>query len=164
MGSRDCCYFIRFTDTLFQQFYSPYSVHPQIETKEYSKMRLFLNFYLKLSASVTLFPSQLGGTTQPTVGDLGGGGLGGIAGLGDIFGFNTAPVYIPPQEVWLTAAKGKGLEIMGTMSHKNNQVLMDLTLSNKAMQAMTGFAAQFNKNRFVTYTQFLSESFTCLII
>ena len=57
--------------------------------------------------------------------------------------------FVVGLQVWLPASKGKGLEISGTMSHRNNQVLMDLTLTNKAMQPMTGFAAQFNKNRYV---------------
>jgi AP-1 complex subunit beta-1 len=51
------------------------------------------------------------------------------------------------EQVWLTAVKGKGLEILGTFSRKNNQVIMELTLNNKAMQAMSGFAIQLNKNR-----------------
>jgi hypothetical protein len=50
--------------------------------------------------------------------------------------------------VWLPAAKGKGLEISGTFSRKNGQVLMELTLTNRALQAMSGFAIQFNKNSF----------------
>jgi hypothetical protein len=50
--------------------------------------------------------------------------------------------------VWLPAAKGKGLEISGTFSRKSGQVLMELALTNRAMQAMTGFAIQFNKNRY----------------
>jgi len=47
----------------------------------------------------------------------------------------------------LPAAKGKGLEISGTFSRKNGQVLMELTLTNRALQPMSGFAIQFNKNR-----------------
>jgi len=49
----------------------------------------------------------------------------------------------------LPAAKGKGLEISGTFSRKNGQVLMELTLTNRALQPMSGFAIQFNKNRFL---------------
>jgi len=51
-------------------------------------------------------------------------------------------------QVWLPAAKGKGLEISGTFSCKNGQLLMELTLTNRALQPMSGFAVQFNKNRF----------------
>ena len=81
---------------------------------------------------------------------LGGGPMGGdaLGGLGDIFGIQSTPSYVPPQEVWLTAQKGKGLEITGTFARKNNQINMELTFTNKAMQAMTGFAVQFNKNRY----------------
>ena len=59
--------------------------------------------------------------------------------------FPTSHCLFP--KVWLAPTKGKGLEISGTMSRKNNQILMDLTLTNKAMQQMSGFAVQFNKNR-----------------
>lgn len=69
--------------------------------------------------------------------------------LGDIFGLTTAPImYTPPKACWLPAEKGKGLEIWGTFSRRTAQITMDLTLTNKAMQAMNGFAIQFNKNSF----------------
>merc|ERR1740129_1862369 len=72
--------------------------------------------------------------------------------LGDIFGLEggagTHTGYIPPKQVWLSAAKGKGLEISGSWSLKNNMVTMELTLENKAMQAMNTFAVQLNKNSF----------------
>ena len=32
--------------------------------------------------------------------------------------------------------------------HRNGQVFMDMTFTNKAMQPMSGFAIQFNKNSF----------------
>lgn len=81
---------------------------------------------------------------------LGGGAPGGdmLGGLGDIFGMPQTQSYIPPQEVWLPASKGKGLEITGTFSRKNGQMNMELTFTNKAMQPMMGFAIQFNKNSF----------------
>lgn len=81
---------------------------------------------------------------------LGGGTSGGdmLGGLGDIFGMPQPQSYVPPQEVWLTAPKGKGLEITGTFARKNKQINMELTFTNKAMQAMSGFAIQFNKNSF----------------
>lgn len=98
-------------------------------------------------------PAQGGGA------DIFGGGSGGgvapgqpspgISGLGDIFSLTSAPAsYVPPAEVWLPAAKGKGLEISGTFSRKNGSVCMDFTFTNRAMQAMTDFAVQFNKNSF----------------
>ena len=54
----------------------------------------------------------------------------------------------PPGQVWLTAQKGKGLELSGSWSLKNNVVHMEMTFSNKAMQAMQGFGIQLNKNSF----------------
>ncbi|CAG9815062.1 unnamed protein product [Phaedon cochleariae] len=69
--------------------------------------------------------------------------------LGDIFGLSAAPaMYTPPKVCWLPADKGKGLEIHGTFSRRAGQISMDMTLTNKAMQAMSGFAVQFNKNSF----------------
>merc|ERR1712055_219052 len=56
--------------------------------------------------------------------------------------------YVPPKQVWLTAQKGKGLEISGSWSLKNNVIHMEMTFSNKAMQAMQGFGIQLNKNSF----------------
>ncbi|XP_052216549.1 AP-1 complex subunit beta-1-like [Dreissena polymorpha] len=81
---------------------------------------------------------------------LGGGPSGAdmLGGLGDIFGMPQTQSYVPPQEVWLPAAKGKGLEITGTFARKNNTIHMELTFTNKAMQPMSGFAIQFNKNSF----------------
>ena len=71
--------------------------------------------------------------------------------LGDIFGMSGASqttFYIPPKQEWLSAAKGKGLEVLGTFSRKNGSIFMDMTLANKAMQPMNGFGIQFNKNSF----------------
>jgi len=57
-------------------------------------------------------------------------------------------------KIWLPAARGKGLEISGTFTRKNGQIIMEMTLANRAMQAMGGFAIQFNKNSFgLTPTQ-----------
>ena len=36
----------------------------------------------------------------------------------------------------------------GTFSRRQGQIYMDMTISNKAMQAMGQFAIQFNKNRY----------------
>ncbi|XP_014664948.1 PREDICTED: AP-1 complex subunit beta-1-like [Priapulus caudatus] len=80
--------------------------------------------------------------------------FGGDAGLlGDIFGVGpgsgaSAGFYVPPKQMWLPAAKGKGLEITGTFSRRGGQIVMDVTISNKAMQPMEGFAIQLNKNSF----------------
>ncbi len=73
---------------------------------------------------------------------------GGAGGLGDIFGgISLGACYVMPKEIWLPAAKGKGMEIAGTFSRKNGQPCMEMTFSNKAMQALGGFAIQLNKNR-----------------
>ncbi|RWS08542.1 AP-2 complex subunit beta-1-like protein [Dinothrombium tinctorium] len=69
--------------------------------------------------------------------------------LGDIFGIpSTNAFYTPPKQVWLPAIRGKGLEIMGTFTRRGGQIYMEMTFINKAMQAMMGFAIQFNKNSF----------------
>ena len=38
--------------------------------------------------------------------------------------------------------------LLGTFSRRQGQPYMDLTLTNRAMQPMGGFAIQFNKNSF----------------
>jgi len=70
--------------------------------------------------------------------------------LGDIFGMGGSAHtgYVPAKQVWLTAQKGKGLEISGSWSLRNNVITMEMTFSNKAMQAMQGFGIQLNKNSF----------------
>ena len=77
------------------------------------------------------------------------------ATLGDIFGIggSTHTGYVPPKQVWLSADKGKGLEVMGTWSRRNGIINMEMTFTNRAMQAMTGFGIQLNKNRYVFYIQ-----------
>lgn len=87
----------------------------------------------------------LGGTS-----DISGGVAPSTTGLlGDIFGLTTTPtMYTPPKTCWLPAEKGKGMEIYGTFSRRAGQMSMDMTLTNKAMQAMSNFAIQFNKNSF----------------
>lgn len=85
-----------------------------------------------------------GGPTEPPAG-------GASSLLGDIFGLSgtslTVGVQIP-KIVWLPAEKGKGLEIQGSFSRRNGEIFMDMTLTNKAMQPMSGFAIQLNKNSF----------------
>ena len=77
-----------------------------------------------------------------------------LGGLADIFsglGIQTTvgtASFVPPKQSWLIAQKGKGLEINGTFSRINGIVNMDMDFTNKAMQAMTGFAIQLNKNSF----------------
>lgn len=70
--------------------------------------------------------------------------------LGDIFGLNTQTTTMTQiaKITWLPAEKGKGLEIQGTFSRRGAGVYMDMVFTNKAMQAMSGFAIQLNKNSF----------------
>lgn len=87
----------------------------------------------------------MGVNSAPAESATGGSGL-----LGDIFGLSAAQstnVTIP-KTVWLPAEKGKGLEVQGTFSRRNGQVSMDMLYTNRAMQAMSGFAIQLNKNSF----------------
>merc|ERR1711970_604003 len=86
-----------------------------------------------------------GGPPEPTAT---GGGANSL--LGDIFGMGGSAHagYVPPKQVWLSAQKGKGLEILGTWSLRNNIINMEMTFANKAMQAMQGFGIQLNKNSF----------------
>ncbi|XP_061722170.1 AP-1 complex subunit beta-1 isoform X1 [Cydia pomonella] len=83
----------------------------------------------------------LGGGPEPAAG--GSSGL-----LGDIFGAAAPACYVPPKTCWLPADKGKGLEIWGTFSRQGGQPRLEMTFTNKAMQAMSGFAIQLNKNSF----------------
>lgn len=85
---------------------------------------------------------------------MGGGNTAGNQGTGlgsltDMFA-TTPSGFSEPKAVWLSAAKGKGLEITGTFSLRQNAIYMDMTFTNNAMQAMGGFAVQFNKNRFIS--------------
>jgi len=86
-----------------------------------------------------------GGPPEPTAT---GGGANSL--LGDIFGMGGSAHtgYVPPKQVWLSAQKGKGLEILGTWSLRSNIINMEMTFANKAMQAMQGFGIQLNKNSF----------------
>ncbi|XP_077296460.1 adaptor protein complex 1/2, beta subunit isoform X2 [Arctopsyche grandis] len=90
----------------------------------------------------------LGGVPEPSASAaLSAPGAAGL--LGDIFGAsNAGGAPALPRQCWLPAEKGKGLEVWGTFSRRGGQPRMDFTLTNKAMQAMTGFAVQLNKNSF----------------
>ncbi|CAH0548555.1 unnamed protein product [Brassicogethes aeneus] len=123
---------------------------------------------LSMDLGATAPAAPLGGPAATSNIDLLGGGLDVLLGggssdistaggaapsttglLGDIFGISSSPsMYTPPKTCWLPAEKGKGMEIHGTFSRKNGQMSMDMTFTNKAMQAMSGFAVQFNKNSF----------------
>ena len=78
---------------------------------------------------------------------------GGVGFTGDLFTlqsgiFQAGSSFSLPKEVWLQPSMGKGLQVEGTFGRRQGQLYMDLTLSNRAMGAMTGFAIQFNKNSF----------------
>lgn len=64
--------------------------------------------------------------------------------IGNVFFFR----YVPPKQIWLPAARGKGLEISGCFYRSAGQIVMDMTFTNRAMQPMMQFAIQLNKNSF----------------
>ncbi|XP_069475370.1 AP-1 complex subunit beta-1 [Ambystoma mexicanum] len=76
-----------------------------------------------------------------------GGGLGDLfeltGGVGPVSGAQVAP-----KSVWLPAMKAKGLEISGAFARRMGVIQMDLLLTNKALQVMSDFAIQFNRNSF----------------
>ncbi|KAF7238475.1 AP-1 complex subunit beta-1 [Varanus komodoensis] len=90
------------------------------------------------AAPSTVLPSNLGAPLGGGLGDLFdlAGGVGTMSGS-----------YVVPKTVWLPAVKAKGLEISGTFSRQVGSLSMDLVLSNKALQVMSDFAIQFNRNR-----------------
>uniref|UniRef100_G1SXB8 AP complex subunit beta n=1 Tax=Oryctolagus cuniculus TaxID=9986 RepID=G1SXB8_RABIT len=75
------------------------------------------------------------------------------SGLSDLFDLTSgvgslSGSYVAPKAVWLPAMKAKGLEISGTFTRQVGAISMDLQLTNKALQVMTDFAIQFNRNSF----------------
>uniref|UniRef100_A0A480P8Y4 AP complex subunit beta n=1 Tax=Sus scrofa TaxID=9823 RepID=A0A480P8Y4_PIG len=75
------------------------------------------------------------------------------SGLSDLFDLTSSVgtlsgSYVAPKAVWLPAMKAKGLEISGTFTRQVGSITMDLQLTNKALQVMTDFAIQFNRNSF----------------
>ncbi|KAM9237692.1 LOW QUALITY PROTEIN: AP-2 complex subunit beta-like [Dugong dugon] len=74
-------------------------------------------------------------------------GLNGLFELSE--GIGMAPGgYVAPKAVWLPAVKAKGLEISGTFTHRQGHIYMEMNFTNKALQHMTDFTIQFNKNSF----------------
>ncbi|KAK0400049.1 hypothetical protein QR680_003325 [Steinernema hermaphroditum] len=77
-----------------------------------------------------------------------------IAAFGDVGDlFSSAPMaqsqgYAPPKTMWLDATKGKSTQIEGSFNRRNGMVYMDMVFTNKAMQDLSTFAIQFNKNSF----------------
>lgn len=62
-------------------------------------------------------------------------------------GMGATSLSVSSLQVWLPAMKAKGLEISGTFTRQGGTISMDLQLTNKALQVMTDFAIQFNRNR-----------------
>lgn len=72
-----------------------------------------------------------------------------LGGLGDLFSVSMAPAsFVAPKKVFLEASKAKGMDLTGTFQRRKGQIMLDMTFTNKAMQAISGFAIQFNKNSF----------------
>ncbi|CAF1348945.1 unnamed protein product, partial [Adineta ricciae] len=91
-------------------------------------------------------PTKSGNLLDDLFGDLnlGGGSIGGGAG----FAHSATNTFALPKEAWLSAQKGKGLEISGTFARRNNQIVMEMDFSNKSLQPMSDFALQLNRNSF----------------
>eukprot|EP00071_Canis_lupus_P032876 XP_022266433.1 AP-1 complex subunit beta-1 isoform X6 [Canis lupus familiaris] len=94
------------------------------------------NFVAPPAAAV---PANLGATMGSGLSDL----FDLTSGVGTLSGS-----YVAPKAVWLPAMKAKGLEISGTFTRQVGSISMDLQLTNKALQVMTDFAIQFNRNSF----------------
>ncbi|CAF4305523.1 unnamed protein product, partial [Rotaria magnacalcarata] len=53
-------------------------------------------------------------------GDLNlGGGSSGLL-------YSGSSAFVLPKEIWLSAQKGKGLEVSGTFARRNNQIVMEM--------------------------------------
>ncbi|KAM5238313.1 AP-1 complex subunit beta-1 isoform 6-T6 [Ctenodactylus gundi] len=87
----------------------------------------------------TAVPARLGGPISSGLSDL----FDLTSGVGTLSGS-----YVAPKAIWLPAMKAKGLEISGTFTRQVGSISMDLQLTNKALQVMTDFAIQFNRNSF----------------
>lgn len=101
----------------------------------------------------------IGGTVppqpqQPPSADIFGLSFGGSSGgdLTSLMGVGTAQAnvgpYIPSYQIWLDASKGKGLQLEGRWIRRNGQIVAEMNLTNRALQALDGFAIQFNSNSF----------------
>lgn len=81
-----------------------------------------------------------------------GTNLGGLADLFSGMGLSTSTVgtnsYVAPKQQWLPAAKGKGMEIAGTVARRNGVISMEMDFANRALTPLSSFAIQLNKNSF----------------
>ena len=69
-------------------------------------------------------------------------------GLGGSVGFSMQAGYAPPKQVFLSAASAKGMEIHGTFARRQGKMVMELSVTNRALQPIGDFAIQFNKNTY----------------
>ena len=73
-----------------------------------------------------------------------GSALGTIGG--DLFSINSVTNFIAPKKLVLSANAAKGMEVQATFARRQGQMMMDLTVTNRALQPISDFALQFNKN------------------
>uniref|UniRef100_A0A8R1IY03 Alpha_adaptinC2 domain-containing protein n=1 Tax=Caenorhabditis japonica TaxID=281687 RepID=A0A8R1IY03_CAEJA len=74
-----------------------------------------------------------------------------IGGLAEIFGsggFAQPTGLTFPKELWLDASRAMGMQVEGTFTRRGGKIYMEMTITNNAMQAISGFAVQFNRNSF----------------
>lgn len=71
-----------------------------------------------------------------------------LSGTSAGLSYSTNTTLTIPKEVWLSAQKGKGLEVSGAFARRSNQIVIDLDFTNKALQPMSDFALQLNRNSF----------------
>ena len=69
-----------------------------------------------------------------------------------------------PKQVLLTAQSSKGFEVHGTFARRGGNILLEMTLFNRAMQPMSDIAMQFNKNRFVFSLFFFFSLFLFFVV
>jgi hypothetical protein len=55
---------------------------------------------------------------------------------------------IRPKQVILPAKSAQGMEISGTFARRGGKIYLDITFTNRAMQPISDFQMQFNKNTF----------------
>ena len=84
-------------------------------------------------------PAVLSPTTNKALGNIGN----------DLFNLTIKEEAIRfPKLMLLTAQMGRGLEIQGNFVRTNGTLNFELSLTNRTMQALNGFAMLFNKNSF----------------
>ena len=56
--------------------------------------------------------------------------------------------FVPSKTVLLNAGAARGMEISGTFARRRGRIFFEMTFSNKAMQPLSEFMIQFNKNTY----------------